>query len=52
MARDQIIPHFYRFDTIHVKKGEFYQILDESVYGIRIEKGMLPGFKDEDALGG
>jgi DNA-directed RNA polymerase subunit beta len=52
IQRDQIIPHFYRFDTIHVKKGEFHQKLDESAYGIRIEKGMLPGYKEEDALVG
>ena len=50
MPREQIIPYFYRFDTIIVEKGEFYQKLDESLIGIRIEKGMLPTYKEEDAL--
>jgi DNA-directed RNA polymerase subunit beta len=50
VPREQIIPFFYRFDTIRIEKGEFYQKLDETLLGMRIEKGMLPEFKDEDAL--
>ncbi|MBA3954014.1 DNA-directed RNA polymerase subunit beta [Candidatus Dependentiae bacterium] len=52
VPREQIIPFFYRFDSICVSKGEFYQKLDESLLGTRIEKGMLPSLKDEDALVG
>ncbi len=52
VPREQIIPYFYRFDTITVEKGELYQMLDDSLLGIRIEKGMLPTYKDEDALVG
>ena len=52
VAREQIIPFFYRFDIVYVQKGEFYQKLDETLLGLRIEKGMLAGYKDEDGLVG
>ena len=41
VARDQIIPYFYRFDAINAQKGVFYQKLDDSLIGTRLEKGML-----------
>lgn len=50
VAREEIIPLFYRFDPVYSEKGEFYQKLDETLLGMRIEKGMLPGLKDEEAL--
>jgi DNA-directed RNA polymerase subunit beta len=48
VARDQIVPAFYRFDTVFVDHEEFYQKLDEKVLGSRIEKGMLS--EEHDAL--
>lgn len=48
VSREEIIPAFYRFDRVICKKGEFYQILDDKVIGVRIEKGMLP--ESQDAL--
>ena len=47
VPRDQIIPHFYKFDTIVVEKGEFYQKLEDTLLGTRIAAGMFPGYKDE-----
>lgn len=41
VARDQIIPYFYRFDSINAEKGIFYQKLDDALIGTRLEKGML-----------
>lgn len=52
VPREQIIPYFYKFDVINTQKGEFYQQLDDSLLGTRIEKGMLPSLKDEDDLVG
>ncbi|MFA6065608.1 MAG: DNA-directed RNA polymerase subunit beta [Candidatus Babeliaceae bacterium] len=47
VPRDNIISLFYRFDTITCSNGEFYQKLDASVIGLRIERGMLE-VKDEE----
>ncbi len=52
MPRDQIIGHFYRFDTVFVEKGEFYQKLDDSLIGTRIVSGMISDYKDEKELVG
>jgi len=52
ISREQIIPLFYRFDSIGVEKGEFYQRLTDSLLGFRLEKGMMPSFKEEDSLVG
>lgn len=46
VSRDQIIPFFYRFDSVIGEHGEFYQNLDETLLGLRLEKGMLD-VKDE-----
>ena len=51
IARDEIIPLFYNFDTISIEKGEFFSKVDDSLIGQRIEKGMLPE-KDEKAFVG
>ena len=51
VPRDQIIPTFYKFDNIHSKKGEFFRVVDESLIGIRIEKGMLPEALEKKFLG-
>jgi DNA-directed RNA polymerase subunit beta len=48
VPRDQIIELFYRFDIVSAEKGEFYQKLDESLLGVRLESGMLPMLKNED----
>ncbi len=48
VAREEIISLFYQFDTIYFENGEFYQIINDSLLGLRIEKGMLPYLKDED----
>ncbi len=47
IERDKIVPLFYRFDCITLDEGEFYQKLDDSLVGSRIEKGMT-GLKDEE----
>lgn len=47
--RDQIISLFYDFETVHTEDGSFYGIIDASLIGRRIEKGMLPD-KEEKAL--
>lgn len=52
VPRDQIIPLFYKFDVINLDKGAFYQKLDDSLVGLKIEQGMLVGVKDADALVG
>ncbi len=41
VPRDAIIPFFYKFDTIYWEKGIYYQKLDDSLLGMRIEKDML-----------
>ncbi len=51
VARDRIIPFFYRFDSIYGEAGEFYQKLDETVIGVRFERGMTE-LKNEDTYVG
>ncbi len=51
VPREQIIPFFYRFDTsTSTERVNSYQTIDESLLGIRLEAGMLPGYKDEESL--
>lgn len=52
ISRQEIIPLFYRFDTVSVEKGDFYQKIDESLIGVRLEKGMLAMLKEEDSYVG
>ncbi|MCL4360744.1 DNA-directed RNA polymerase subunit beta [Candidatus Dependentiae bacterium] len=51
VPREEIIPLFYRFDKVTVQKNEFYQKLDDSLLGVRIERGMIE-HKDEDQFVG
>jgi DNA-directed RNA polymerase subunit beta len=51
IARDEIIPLFYHFDTIYVEKGEFYHKLDSSLIGMRLEKGMTKLAEEEGYIG-
>lgn len=47
--RSKIIPLFYRFDRVLLDQGEYSQRLDDTLIGLRIEKGMT-GLKDEENL--
>lgn len=51
IAREEIIPFFYRFDKIYGTKGEFFQKLDDSVVGIRVERGMIDSDDEESYIG-
>ncbi len=51
IARDEILPLFYDFDKISCAKGEFFRGVDESLIGIRLEKGMLPEKHEKKFLG-
>lgn len=51
ISRDAIIPLFYKFDVIHFNKNVYYQDLDESSLGTRIEKGMLELEDDSQYVG-
>jgi DNA-directed RNA polymerase subunit beta len=42
VQRNDIISLFYKFDTVCGEKGTFYQKIDETLIGKRLEKGMLP----------
>ncbi len=51
VEREKIISLFYRFDKIYSDDGEFYQKLDDSLLGLRIERGMID-HKEEDQFVG
>lgn len=51
VPRDEIIPTFYRFNTILFEGGEFFKKVDESLIGQRLEKGMFPERLDKVLLG-
>ncbi|MBU1007533.1 DNA-directed RNA polymerase subunit beta [Candidatus Dependentiae bacterium] len=42
IERDEILPLFYKFDSITVKKGDFYKPVDKSLLGQRLEAEALP----------
>lgn len=42
-AREDLLDLFYQFDTIHCAQGVFSRLVDNSLIGLRIEKGMLAG---------
>lgn len=46
LSRQEIVPFFYKFDRITVQDGVYDQALDDTVIGVRLEKGMLD-IKDE-----
>jgi DNA-directed RNA polymerase subunit beta len=50
-TRDEIIALFYDFETITVKNGDFSKPVNESLIGLRIEKGMVPQKYEEEFLG-
>ncbi|MCK9543020.1 MAG: hypothetical protein M0R03_13440, partial [Novosphingobium sp.] len=41
IARENIIPLFYQFDTIYFEKGRCFRFIDNTVLAMRIEKDML-----------
>lgn len=51
IPRDEIVPLFYRFDTITATEGKFYQKLDESVIGMRLERSMVDADLNESVFG-
>ncbi|HLC07509.1 MAG TPA: DNA-directed RNA polymerase subunit beta [Candidatus Babeliales bacterium] len=50
-SRDDIIPLFYEFDTISLKKDQYFRAIDENLIGQRIEKGMVPAEDEDDFVG-
>lgn len=42
IERDDILPLFYNFDTIAIRKGEFCKPVDKQLIGQRLEIGALP----------
>ncbi len=51
VKREEIIPLFYRYDKVVCKKGEFYQSIDDSILGMRIESGMIDDTQQEQFVG-
>ena len=50
VKREEIIPLFYRFDTLTVGKGAFIQPLSPAIIGVRYERGMAD-IDDEQYVG-
>jgi DNA-directed RNA polymerase subunit beta len=50
-SREQILSMFYHFDVISVKNGAFSRVVNQSLLGQRIEKGVLPA-KHEKVFAG
>jgi DNA-directed RNA polymerase subunit beta len=50
-SRDEIIPLFYEFDAISLKKDQYFRTVDEHLVGQRIEKGMVPAKDEDDFVG-
>ncbi len=46
-SRDEILSLFYRFDAVVVEKGQFFRPVNDSIVGMRIEKGMLDEHEKE-----
>lgn len=46
-SRDEILSLFYRFDSVVVEKGQFFRPVNDSIVGMRIEKGMLDEHEKE-----
>lgn len=51
IERAKIVPLFYRFDRVLLDQGEYSQKLDDTLIGVRIEKGMTT-LKDEESFVG
>jgi DNA-directed RNA polymerase subunit beta len=50
-TRDEIIPIFYSFDTVHFEKDYFYKRVDEQLIGQRVERGMIQEKAGQEFLG-
>ena len=50
-SRDEIIPLFYEFDVISLKKDIYFRAVDENLIGQRVEKGMVPADEEEAFVG-
>lgn len=51
IERDKIISLFYSFELVNFERGEFYRMIDNTLIGQRIEKGMLPEREEKLYLG-
>lgn len=51
MRRDEINSYFYQFDEIEIENGEFFQLISDSLLGLRLEKGMLSEALEEQFAG-
>jgi DNA-directed RNA polymerase subunit beta len=50
-TRDEILSLFYSFDTVVGEKGKFFRTVDDTILGVRIEKGMVPEQDEKDFVG-
>ncbi len=51
IPRSSLIPMFYPADVIVVESGEPCRPVNQSILGVRIEKGMLPGKLEDQYVG-
>lgn len=51
LTRDGIVSTFYKFDSIVVNDGQFARLIDATLVGQRLEKGMLPADIEKEFLG-
>ncbi|MGA9530878.1 MAG: hypothetical protein WBQ73_03235, partial [Candidatus Babeliales bacterium] len=51
-TRTELLPLFYTFHTVEVKKGSFYLKVDESLIGQRLDRSMFTNKKLEEACAG
>jgi DNA-directed RNA polymerase subunit beta len=51
IPRDQIVKLFYAFDHVLCRKGEFFREINDSLIGLRLEKGMIPEDLEQVLLG-
>lgn len=49
--RDEILSLFYQFDQLVAERGTFYRLVNDSLIGQRIEKGVLPAKYEADFAG-
>ncbi len=50
-TRDAILSQFYKFDDVVGQNGSFFRMVDDSLVGQRIEKGMLPEEHEKEFVG-
>ncbi len=50
-SRESIVSLFYQFDTVIFEKNNLYRLVDDSLIGQRIEKGMVSESHEQDYLG-